>query len=62
MFVGIKKEFTGHVQKFMARLTEVAFQVKGCTVLYIPNESLSDLEAAVADKDLVQRLECMSYS
>ncbi len=53
----MKKEFTGHLQKFLASLTEVANQARGKTVLYIPNEDLSDLERAVNEKDLVQRLD-----
>jgi dynein heavy chain len=47
----------GHLQKFLASLTELVHQVKGSTVLYIPEEDLSDIEKAAQDKDLVQRLE-----
>jgi hypothetical protein len=53
----VKKEFSGQLHKFMASLTETANQVKGHTVLYLPNEQLDDVDAAAADKDLVQRLE-----
>ena len=54
----MKKEFTGHIQKFMASLTEVVHHAKGSTVLYIPEESLEDVEKAT-EKDVVQRLECI---
>lgn len=53
----VKKEFSGQLHKFMASLTETANQVKGHTVLYLPDEDLKDCEAASLDKDLVQRLE-----
>jgi len=53
----VKKEFMGQLHRFMAILTEESHTRKGTTVLYIPNEDLSDLELAVRDKDLVQRLE-----
>ena len=42
------------VQKFMATTTEMANNARGATVLYIPDDDLSDLEAASKDKDLVQ--------
>lgn len=42
----------------MASLTEVAFQTKGSTVLFIPNENMTDTALAANDKDLVHRLEC----
>eukprot|EP00741_Cyanophora_paradoxa_P024938 tig00000056_g24072.t1 len=53
----IKKEFAGQLHKFMASLTETSFQMKGSTVLYIPNELIGDVEKAAKEKDLVQRLE-----
>lgn len=37
----------------MASLTEIAFMQEGLTELYIPNEDLRDVKAAVADKDLI---------
>lgn len=54
----------------MASITELAYQAKGSTVLYIPKEDLSNVERAAKDKDLVQRLEgkyigvqqCSNYS
>jgi hypothetical protein len=61
ILIGVKKEFTGHLQKFLASLTEVVYQAKGSTVLYIPNENLDDIEKAATEKDVVQRLECNSY-
>ena len=52
-----RKEFSGQVHKFMATLTETAYEMHGNTVLYVPREDFSDMEACVRDKDLVQRLE-----
>lgn len=57
--VSVRTEFSGQVHRFMASLTETSNQVKGHTVLYIPEENLSDLEKASKDKDLVQRLEAI---
>jgi dynein heavy chain len=37
----------------MAALTEASHASKGRTTLYIPNEDLSDPEAAAKDKDLL---------
>ena len=54
---GVKKEFVAQLHKFMAALTEASHASKGRTTLYIPNEDLSDVEAAAKDKDLLQRLE-----
>ena len=52
-----RKEFSGQVHKFMATLTETAYELNGNTVLYVPREDFSDVEASTRDKDLVQRLE-----
>jgi len=54
---GVKKEFVAQLHKFMAALTEASHASMGRTTLYIPNEDLSDIEAAAKDKDLLQRLE-----
>ena len=32
--VSVRKEFSGQLQKFMASLTETAFELKGSTILY----------------------------
>ena len=53
----IKKEFSGQLQKFMASLTETAWDAQGKTMLYIPMEPIGTAEAAAKQKDLVQRLE-----
>jgi dynein heavy chain len=53
----MKKEFSGQLHKFMASLTETTFEHKGKTILYIPDEDLSHVDAAAHEKDLVQRLE-----
>jgi dynein heavy chain len=54
----VKKEFASHYLKFMATVTEVASSAKGRTILYIPDEDIRDLDKAVANKELVHRLEC----
>lgn len=41
----------------MATLTEESATSKGRTQLYIPEEHISDVDTAVKDKDLLQRLE-----
>ena len=41
----------------MAVITEACYSAKGMTNLYIPNEDLNDIDTAVKDKDLIQRLE-----
>lgn len=53
----VKKDFTSQVQKFMSTVTEMHAQGKGRTVLYIPQDNFTNLEAAAKDKDIVQRLE-----
>ena len=46
-----------NLHKFMAFLNETTHAARGQTFLYIPDEDLSDIEAASKDKDLLQRLE-----
>ena len=53
----VRKEFSGQVQKFMANLTDKAYQKNGQTVLYMPVEQFSSPKEAAQDKDLSQRLE-----
>jgi dynein heavy chain len=53
----VRKEFSGQLHKFMASLTEAAYQTRGNTVLYLPQEDVADPLVAAQDKDLVQRLE-----
>ena len=53
----IKKEFSGQLHRFMASLTETAWDARGKTTLYIPSEDLESVEAAAKQKDVVQRLE-----
>ena len=53
----IKKDFSGQLQKFMASLTETAWDAQGKTMLYIPMEHIGRPEEAAKQKDLVQRLE-----
>jgi dynein heavy chain len=53
----VRKEFSGHLQKFMANLTETAHELQGSTILYVPTENIESVEAAGKEKDQVQRLE-----
>ena len=53
----VRKEFSGHLQRFMANLTETAYEVKGSTILYVPTEEISSVAAAAKDKDQVHRLD-----
>ncbi|XP_063712783.1 dynein axonemal heavy chain 2-like isoform X4 [Symsagittifera roscoffensis] len=56
----IRNDFTSHLQRFMAYLTDMRHKTEGHTILYIPKEGAAaaeDVAAACADKDLVQRLE-----
>ena len=45
------------MHKFMASLTETAWDAKGKATLYIPMETIGAPEVAAKQKDLVQRLE-----
>ena len=53
----VKKEFVSNLHNFMAVITEASYVAKGMQNLYIPNEDLSDIDTAIKDKDLLQRLE-----
>lgn len=53
----VKKDFTGQLHKFMANLTESAYEARGQTVLYIPEEHISNPMEAAKDKDFVKELE-----
>jgi len=53
----VKKEFVSNLHNFMAVITEASYTAKGMTNLYIPNEDLNDIDTAIKDKDLLQRLE-----
>jgi dynein heavy chain len=54
---GVRKEFIANLHRFMAFLNETTNAARGQTYLYIPDEDLTDIEAAAKDKDLLQRLE-----
>ncbi|XP_069776189.1 dynein axonemal heavy chain 2 isoform X3 [Narcine bancroftii] len=55
---GIKDNFSAHLHKFLASLTDARYKLDGYTVLYIPQESLKlTPEMAAKDKELVKRLE-----
>ncbi|EDQ90997.1 uncharacterized protein MONBRDRAFT_20211 [Monosiga brevicollis MX1] len=51
----VRNEFSAGLNRFMSALTEASNRSAGKTVLYIPNEELSD--AAIQDRDLLQRLD-----
>ena len=54
---GIWREFDSETQRFMAALTETAYQAQGQTVLYLPDVQLpTDPAEAAANKDLVKQL------
>lgn len=53
----VKKEFMSNLHNFMAHITEQFYVARGMQNLYIPNEDLNDMDTAVKDKDLIQRLE-----
>ncbi|KAJ3024564.1 UNVERIFIED_CONTAM: Dynein heavy chain 2, axonemal [Siphonaria sp. JEL0065] len=55
----VRKDFRSQMHKFMAFLTDATFQVKGHTVLYVPNEDFVSPEVAAKSKDVVQRLESL---
>lgn len=40
----VRKDFVSHLQRYMASLTEMSNQAKGMTVLYIPQDDLSELD------------------
>ena len=50
----IKKEFSGQLQKFMASLTETAWDAQGKTMLYIPLEQIESPEAAAKRSSVAQ--------
>ncbi|KNC97489.1 uncharacterized protein SPPG_07404 [Spizellomyces punctatus DAOM BR117] len=54
-----RREFSNQLHKFMAFLTDAAYQMKGHTVLYVPSENVADPERCAKMKDVVQRLESL---
>jgi hypothetical protein len=42
-----------NLHKFMAFLNETTHAARGQTFLYIPDEDLTDIDAAAKDKDLL---------
>nr|XP_039250408.1 dynein heavy chain 2, axonemal-like [Styela clava] len=54
----IKNDFSSQLHRFLASLTDIKHKTQGKTVLYIPNEGLSqEPEIPAKDKEFVQRLE-----
>ena len=55
---GVRNDFSSHLHKFMAHLTDAQHKPSGHTVLYVPDEGPKmDDQEAMFDKELVQRLE-----
>ncbi|KAJ3355389.1 hypothetical protein HDU91_005673, partial [Kappamyces sp. JEL0680] len=55
----VRKEFNNQLHKFMAFLTDTTYQMKGHTVLYVPEGYELVVEEAARSKDVVQRLEAL---
>ena len=53
----VKKDFAAHYHRFMASLTETSNASSGKTVLYLPEENITDIDSASKNKDTVQHLE-----
>ncbi|XP_076804743.1 dynein axonemal heavy chain 2-like [Clavelina lepadiformis] len=54
----IKNDFSAHLHRFLASLTDIKHKMKGKTVLYVPKEGLDiSTDIAARNKELVQRLE-----
>ena len=55
---GFRNDFSAHLHRFMAHLTDAQHKSVGHTVLYVPDEGpLMERQHAHRDKELVQRLE-----
>ncbi|KXS19215.1 hypothetical protein M427DRAFT_507867 [Gonapodya prolifera JEL478] len=55
----VQKEFAGQLHKFMALLTDTTYQMAGRTVLYVPQEDLTDVNMASKSREVCQRLESL---
>ncbi|KAI8904300.1 dynein heavy chain and region D6 of dynein motor-domain-containing protein [Gorgonomyces haynaldii] len=55
----IRKEFNNNLHKFMAFLTDTTYQLKGHTVLYVPDDYHITVAENAHSKDVVQRLESL---
>jgi dynein heavy chain len=53
----LQKDFVSQLHKFLASLTETTYRNKGSTVLYVPLETIDDIEEAQKQKDLFSQLE-----
>ena len=53
----VKLDLSAQLHKFMASLTETSHLANGHTILYLPEENIS--ETAIKDKDQMQRLEAI---
>jgi dynein heavy chain len=53
----ITKDLVGTLERYMATMMDAANQSEGKTILYVPQDDLSQVEVCAADKDLCQRLE-----
>lgn len=55
----VKKDLSSGVVRFMAAITEVAWQQKGQTVLYLPAEDLSNPKDVAQETDIVRRMDTL---
>ncbi len=53
----LTKDLVGSLERFMGNMTDIANLSAGKTILYVPNDDLSQPDACAKDKDLCQRLE-----
>jgi dynein heavy chain len=53
----LKKDVSSQTSRFMSSLTETVHAMRGATVLYVPEENLTNPLESSQNKDLVQRLE-----
>ena len=53
----LKKDISSQTSRFMSSLTETVHAMRGATVLYVPEENVSNPVESSQNKDLVQRLE-----
>jgi dynein heavy chain, axonemal len=53
----LKKDVSSQTSRFMSSLTETVHAMRGATVLYVPEENVSNPLDSSQNKDLVQRLE-----
>jgi dynein heavy chain len=55
--LALKKDLIASLERFMTNMNDIACSTSGKTILYIPQDDLSNIKECALDKDLVQRLE-----